>query len=62
MTFVSTTCPILMAEIEKDMERFTKLGKLMTVAHRVAEYARTQRHRIKQRLKTLCAQQTLAAT
>lgn len=62
MTFVSTTCPLLMAEIEREMERHTKLGKIMTVAHRVAEYARTQRHQIKQRLKMLCAQQTLSPT
>jgi hypothetical protein len=53
MTFVSSNP--LPVEIEEKMERFEALGQLMRLANRVADYARTHRHLLRQELKRLCA-------
>jgi hypothetical protein len=58
MTFVCKN-PIPV-EMEEKMERFVSLGHLMKMAHRLADYARTQRHLIRQELKRLSVDINLA--
>ena len=43
------------------MERFCTLGNVMKLAHRVADYCRTQRHLIRAELKRLSADYNGAA-